>query len=423
MKKEKLIWRTERRRVNDLIPFDKNPRTLSEKQEKDLKRSIEIFDLVEIPAVDTDNKILAGHQRAHILQLLGRGDELIDVRVPSRKLSDEEYEEYLLRSNSNTGSWNYDLLKSFDLDLLLDVGFDNTDLSAMWDSQLEVENDDFEIDREIKKALDTNIKEGDFFKLGNHYLLCSDSTKPETIETLMQGKKANLIYCDPVYNIGLNYDKGFSNKNYGGDVDDNKTDTEYREFLRKTIKNALAVGEKDLHVFYYSDQRYIGMLQDIYRELGIKNQRVCLWVKNGFNATPQVAFNKSYEPCTYGTVGRPYLSETKNLTEILNKEIHTGNQAIDDIIDIFDIWLAKRLPGQEYSHPTEKPCTLHEKPIKRCSKVGDIVLDLFAGSGSTMCSCEQLKRRCFMVELNPIFCQVIINRFERSQNEKVRKLN
>jgi len=130
-----------------------------------LKRSIEIFDLVEIPAIDTDNKILAGHQRARILQLLGRGQELIDVRVPSRKLTEKEYKEYLLRSNANTGSWSYDLLKSFDLDLLLEVGFDNGDLSNIWDSQLEVENDDFEIEKEIKKALGTDIKEGDFSSL------------------------------------------------------------------------------------------------------------------------------------------------------------------------------------------------------------------------------------------------------------------
>jgi len=102
---------------------------------------------------------------------------------------------------------------------------------------------------------------------------------------------------------------------------------------------------------------------------------VCLWIKNGFNATPQTAFNKSYEPCVYGLVGKPYLSETKNLTEIINKEIHTGNQAIDDILDIIDIWLVKRLAGQDYSHPTEKPASLHEKPLKRCTRVGDIVLD------------------------------------------------
>ena len=421
--KTKLSWHNEKRKVDDLMPFSKNPRTLSEKQEKDLKKSIELFNLVEIPALDTDNKIIAGHQRVHVLQLLGRGQEEIDVRLPNRKLTEKEYEGYLLRSNSNTGSWDYELLKAFDLDLLLDVGFDNVDLSGIWDIQLEVEDDGFDVEKEIQKAQSTDIKEGDMFQLGNHSLVCGNSTDIKVIEKLMQGKKCQTIYCDPPYNINLDYNKGMSNKNYGGNVDDNKTDSEYRDFLRKTIENALSVSDKDIHVFYYCDQRYIGMLQSIYQELGIKNQRVCLWVKNGFNATPQVAFNKSFEPCVYGIVGKPYLSETKNLTEILNKEIHTGNQAIDDILDIIDIWLAKRLPGQEYSHPTEKPITLHEKPLKRCTKVGDIVLDLFAGSGSTMASCEQLKRKCFMVEQSPVFCQVIINRYERNSNERAKRLN
>lgn len=96
------------------------------------------------------------------------------------------------------------------------------------------------------------------------------------------------------------------------------------------------------------------------------------------NATPNVAFNRAFEPCVYGTIGKPFLSkEVRNLHEILDKEVSVGNQSLDDIIDLFDIWLAKRLSTDEYEHPTEKPPTLHEKPLKRCTKVGDVVLDLF----------------------------------------------
>jgi len=94
----------------------------------------------------------------------------------------------------------------------------------------------------------------------------------------------------------------------------------------------------------------------------LKNRRVCLWIKNGFNVVPQVAFNKGYEPCIYATKGNPYLSDSsQNLTEILNKDIASGNRTLDDIIDLFDIWLAKREAGQDYQHPTQKPATLHEK--------------------------------------------------------------
>jgi len=96
---------------------------------------------------------------------------------------------------------------------------------------------------------------------------------------------------------------------------------------------------------------------------GLTNRRVCLWIKNGFSPVPGVAFNKGYEACVYATRGTPYLSDIHNLTEILNKDIASGNRAIDDIIDIFDIWLAKRDSGQDYQHPTQKPITLHEKPL------------------------------------------------------------
>ncbi|PJA39676.1 hypothetical protein CO179_04765, partial [candidate division WWE3 bacterium CG_4_9_14_3_um_filter_39_7] len=147
---------------------------------------------------------------------------------------------------------------------------------------------------------------------------------------------------------------------------------------------------------------------------GIENKRVCLWIKNNFNVTPNVAFNKVYEPCVYGTIGSPYLAT--NVTkyhEILNKEVDSGNRAIDDIIDLFNIWLVKRIPTQDYEHPTEKPSTLHEKPLKRCTKPGDIVLDLFGGSGSTMMACEQLNRACYMVEIEPIFCDLIIRRYQQ----------
>ena len=187
--------------------------------------------------------------------------------------------------------------------------------------------------------------------------------------------------------------------------------------------NALEASNKDIHFFYYCDQRYIGLIQDLYKDLGIKNQRVCLWIKNGFNVTPQVAFNKCYEPCVYGIKGKPFLSPVKNLDEILNKEIGTGNRAIDDISDIIDIWLAKRLAGQDYEHATSKPPTLHEKALRRCTKINDIVLDLFGGSGSTLIACEQLKRRAFLSEIEPVFCQLICNRYFNLTGVKAKLLN
>lgn len=423
--KNQLVWHTEKRRVSDLIPYEKNPRIISEKQLNDLKMSIKKFNLAEIPAVTIDGKIIAGHQRIKALQLLGRGKEEIDVRIPNRRLSEKEFKEYLLRSNANHGSWEYSILKEMDLDLLLESGLDEDDLLQAFDNEIEIVNDEFDEIKELKRIKKTDIKTGDLFKLGNHYLICGDSHEKETIDKLMRKTKTGLICNDPIYNTNVNYDKGIGNKaNYGGNIKDSKNDTEYKNFLNRGLKNSLLHAKKDCHVFTWADERNIWLVQTLFKENGIKNERVCFWIKNGFCVTPNVAFNKSVEACIYGTIGRPFLSPLSTKTnEILNKEIGTGNRTADDILDITNIWLAKRDAGILYNHSTQKPLDLYEKPLKRCSKPGDVILDIYGGSGSLLLACEQLKRICYMSEINPIFCQLIINRYEFYANKKARKIN
>ena len=131
---EKIKWITEKRIINDLIPFEHNPRQMSEKQARDLKKSLEKFDLAEIPAINTDNMIIAGHQRLKLMQLAGRGKEEIDVRIPNRELTLKEVKEYNIRSNKNTGSWDWDMLNNaFDEIDLKDWGFESFDLGEASD--------------------------------------------------------------------------------------------------------------------------------------------------------------------------------------------------------------------------------------------------------------------------------------------------
>ena len=140
--------------------------------------------------------------------------------------------------------------------------------------------------------------------------------------------------------------------------------------------------------------------------------------------TPQTAFNKVYEPCVYGIIGKPFLNNKyKNLNEVMNKEIGVGNQTIDDILDIINIWLIKRENAQDYEHPTQKPITLAQKPITRCTNLDDNILDLFGGSGSTLIAAEILKRKSFLVELEPIFCDLIIKRYEHLTGQPATKIN
>lgn len=422
---KKLKWHNEKRKVKDLIPYDKNPRKISPEQIENLKKSLKKFDLVEIPAIDTNNRIIAGHQRLMILQLLGRNEEFIDVRVPNRKITEKEFKQYLLTSNRVTGEWDWAKIKEFDIEMLMNIGFDDSDLSNIWDDALGIENDEFDVEKEIQKIKKTDIKTGDMFKLGQHKLICHNATNPDVVKTLMGETRVNTINTDPPFNLGISYQSGIgSKKNYGGQTNDKKTDEEYRMFLKNIIENGLSVAHQDCHVFIWSDEKNIGLLQELYKEAGLEQKRLCMWIKNNQNPTPQIAFNKVTEFCLYGTRGTPYLSDkVKNLNEIMNKEITTGNRLVDDVMDLFNIWLVKRLPGNQYEHPTQKPVTLYEKALRRCSRPGDIILDLCAGSGSLMSACEQLKRVAYLVEIEPLFCQLIINRYEKISKTKVKKID
>jgi DNA modification methylase len=422
MKKIQLEWFTQKRQVNDLIPYEKNPRKISPKQLKDLKLSLKKFNLVEIPAIDSDNRIIAGHQRLKVLQLLGRGEEEIEVRVPNRKLTQEEYEQYLITSNAVHGDWDFEKLKAFDLGILTVSGLDDDTLSKIWDQNLRVEDDPWNEEKELAKIKKPKTILGDLIIMGPHKLICGDSTDPAVLKKLFGNDRASMIYSDPKYNIGLNYNSGIGGKqNYGGNVDDNLTDKEYKEFLKKSLINALAVAKDDIHVFYWSDQIYIGLIQQLYHELGIENKRVCLWIKNSQNPVPGVAFNKCYEPCTYGIRGKPFITKSiQNLNEVMNKEITTGNALIEETLDHLDLWLVKRLPGKSYEHATSKPPKLHEKAVRRCTKPGDIILDSFSGSASTMIAADQLKRRVYAVELEPAFCDLAIKRYEALTGNKAK---
>ncbi len=411
--------------VGDLRPAPYNPRKISDEAFAHLKESIARFRMIDPVIVNSAPKrrgvVIGGHMRLRAAKELGlKTVPVVYVNLPSL----EKEKELNLRLNHNTGEWDFSKLKLFDIDALLDTGFDAEDLAHIWDENLETEDDGFEVDKELFKIKKPKTKLGDLYQLGPHRLICGDSTEPSVLKRLVGKDRASMIYSDPVYNIGIDYDRGIGGKQaYGGAVNDKRSPAEYRAFLKKSLEAALAVAKDDAHVFYWNDESQIGLVQSLFEEIGIANRRVCMWIKNGQNPTPSVAFNKCYEPCIYGTRGKPYLAKgVDSLNEIFNKEITTGNRAIDDILDLLNIWLVKRMAGQDYQHATAKPPTLHEKAIRRCTRPGDLILDSFGGSGSTLVAAQQLKRRAFLVELEPAFCDLIIKRYEALSHEKARKL-
>lgn len=402
-----------------LKPATYNPRKWNDSAISQLSESIKKFGLVDPIIVngspERKNIVIGGHFRLKIAQNLG----YTEVPVVYLDIPDTEKEKELnIRLNKNTGDWDFEKLKLFDLDTLIDIGFDKIELNSFWDEELEAKEDDFDEQKELANIKIPETQPGDILVLGDHKVLCGDSTDPGNLRKLLGGVKATMIYSDPVYNIKIDYDKGIGkNRSYGGSVNDSRSFDEYKDFLLTSMEAALSVSHPDTHVFYWCDQIYIGLVQDLYRQLGIDNKRVCMWVKNAQNPTPNVAFNKCYEPVVYGVRGKPRITENINdLNEILNKDATTGNEMLDTL----DLWLMKRMVGKDMEHATSKPPALHEKAIRRCTKVGDIIIDSFLGSGSTLIAGEMLKRKVYGCEKEPIFCDLIKRRFEKLTGIKAR---
>ena len=219
--------------ISELKSPDYNPRFHPEKTidqvAGSLKRNGFVQPVLLNCAHSRKNYIMAGNLRVKAAKRLGiKKIPAIYIEVPN--LDDEK--RLNLTLNRLSGEWDYDLLKDFPIETLLESGFDDIDLTHIWDENLSVEDDDFNVDDELKRIKTPITKSGDFFKLGSHYLICSDSTDLDCVKKLCNGEKIGLIYCDPPFNISLNYDKGIGTKGkYGGKTNDNKSDEEYRDCL------------------------------------------------------------------------------------------------------------------------------------------------------------------------------------------------
>lgn len=427
MKSKQITWSSVTRKVTDLIPNGYNPRKISNEQKQDLQTSIEQFGVV-VPVVLNIGKrkdvIIGGEQRITIYADLGYKE--VECMIPSRELSLSEERELNLRLNKNTGSWDEELLQAFNLDELLNVGFNDDELQDFFDD-VELADDDYSVAQAPEDTDEPRANLGDIWQLGEHRLLVGDSTNPEQVSKLMDEAKAHLIYLDPPYNIGLSYNRGIgSGKKYGGTFstkDDSKTTAAYQEFLAASIKTTQAIAEPHAHYFVWNDAKFIGIIQSIFSESNITFDRLCLWIKNNQNPTPQSAFNRIHEPCVYGTTGKPYLSNRlRSTNEVLNQDVSNGNQLHDEILDMIDLWLVKRDSVLEYQHPTQKPVSLSEKPLKRCTAPGHVVFCGFGGSGSDLIACEQLNRKWYGVELDPVFASIIIDRWEKFTKLTAKKI-
>jgi DNA modification methylase len=419
-----LLWSTEQRKVKELLVCPYNPRKLSEEQKQELIKSLQKFNLAEIPAINTDNTILAGHQRVAVLLALGRGEEAIDVRVPNRKLRKEEADEYMVRSNRNVGEWDFCILgKEFSFDFLKETGFNDFELDKIFERGC---NEDggkgtFNGEEEYDKIGEPKTKKGDIYILGEHRVMCGSSTSEEDFERLMEGKKGRLIFTDPPYNVDYKSPAGltYSSKKYGGTggkiFNDNLSDKECLEFYTDVLKNLYKHTTDDATIYWWFANKNNHINRAAFEEALWKLSQIIIWVKNSMVLARGQDYHRVYEPCMVGWKKKQVHYKDKNVTKyqdviLLDKETFAEQ---------LDVWYEKRDNTAKYVHPTQKPVRLAERALKRNSRSGDIVIDAFGGSGSTLIACEQLGRRCFCMELDPKYCDVIIKRWEQYTGKEV----
>lgn len=387
-----LEWYTVQRKVSELVPYEYNPRKISDLDKQHLKQSLEKFNLVEIPVIDIDNTLIGGHQRVIILFELGRGEEIIDVRIPNRKLTEEEFKEYNLRSNILNGEFDYEKISDFFSEInLTEIGFD----VSSFDNFIQSENNvKIEIEDEVDVTLSKNIqsKEGDIIELISlrkgitHKVICGDSTKEETYKKLLGDDTFQLIITDPPYNVnyeGCTKDK-LKIKN------DKMSDNAFLEFLYNFYQNTFNFSMIGCPTYiFYADSEAINFRTAMQRA-GYKISNVLIWVKNQL-VLGRFDYQMKHEPILYGwqTKGKhPWYSDRKQST----------------ILE-FD------KPKRNADHPTMKPIELIGYLIKNSSQQKNIVGDLFLGSGSTLIACEMNWRTCRGVEYDPQYMDVIIRRW------------
>jgi DNA modification methylase len=402
-----LNWRSEKRKISELIPADYNPREMTEKQVKDLSESIERFSLADPIVINTNNHIIGGHQRINILKLkYGNNGAEVDVRIPSRKLTEKEEQELNIRLNKNLGQWDFDALANFDEEMLKDVGFDSKELDKIF--QL----DTTEADDVPDARPTTDIKLGDMFQLGEHRLLCGDSTNREDVERLMGGEKADMVFTDPPYAVNYGADQDILNKKSGNKfrliarpiVGDNLTAEECAEKLwRPSFKNMYEFAKDDCS-FYMTmcqDGDQMMMMMIMSEHWQVKHELI--WVKSSpVFSMGRLDYDYQHEPILFGW-----------------KKKHNwygGGQFLKSI------WEVDK-PSKSLEHPTMKPIALMENALLNSSQRGEICLDLFGGSGSTLIACEKLNRKCRMMEIDTLYCETICARLEKFTENKAQKLN
>lgn len=376
--------------IAELKPADYNPRKdlqPGDPEYEKLKRSLTEFGYVE-PVIwnSTTGHVIGGHQRLKVLEDLGHTD--VDVIVVEL---DETREKALnIALNKISGEWDQDKLSlliadldasDFDAEL---TGFDDAEIAQLIGSldEGEVEDDEFDLTAALEAA--TFVERGDIWTLGRHRLVCGDATSVEDVELLMDGKRANLVLTDPPYNVAFESGSGLSIKNDKMDGD------KFYDFLLSAFSNMVGVCEKGASAYvFHADTEGLNFRR-AFVEAGFYLSGCCIWVKDSL-VLGRSPYQWQHEPVLFGWVktGKHKWYADRKQTTIWN--------------------FAK--PRRNANHPTSKPLDLLAYPIGNSTQTNAIVLDTFAGSGSTLMAAEATDRIAYCMELDEKYASVILRRY------------
>lgn len=372
--------------INKLIPYVNNARTHNAQQINKLRSSLREFGFINPVIIDRDFNVIAGHGR-----IMAAKEEGIN-EVPCvfvDYLTEAQKKAYILADNrmAMDAGWDEELLKveiealqAEDFDLSL-TGFDESELAGFFDTSDDAKDDDFDVDAELEKLPVT--KSGDLWLLGNHRLLCGDSTREESYTLLMNGKKANLVVTDPPYNV-----------NYQGTAgkikNDNLENDKFYQFLFDAFTGMEKAMADDASIYvFHADTEGLNF-RKAFADAGFYLSGTCIWKKQSL-VLGRSPYQWQHEPCLFGwkkNGKHQWYSDRKQTT----------------------IWEFDK-PKKNGDHPTMKPVPLIAYPIKNSSMSNCIVLDPFGGSGSTLIACEQINRICHTIELDEKYCDVIVKRY------------
>jgi len=416
----------EKKKISDLKPAGYNPRKAlkpGDPEYEKLKRSLSEFGYVE-PIIwnKRSGSVVGGHQRLKVLMDLGYTE--VDCVVVDLDIHDEKALNIAL--NKISGEWDMNLLSDLLKDLDSDgydvtlTGFDMEEAKELFGSgsMENVHEDDFDEDEALSEIEEPVTRQGDVWILGKHRLICGDSTEPEYYKLLLDGKKADLVVTDPPYNI----DYGRTVSGEGRDIiNDNLSEEEFYEFLCGFYGATYGAMKEGAPIYvFHSTKETVNFIKAM-TDSNLKYAQTLVWYKNHFTLGRQ-DYQWIHEPILYGwkegsghyfindrSLPTVFEDDRQNLSKLNKNELL---ELLQKILNVPNTVILDNKPAKNAEHPTMKPITLCAKLIYNSSHEGDIVLDPFGGSGSTLMAADQLNRKAHLIELDPKYCDVIVKRYK-----------